>query len=54
MLQRIIKNKLEEETHNIEIIERELKEEVKNPQTDWIMQKNAMEQYVEKIEKQIR
>ena len=54
MLQRSIKNKLEEETHNIEIIERELKEEVKNPQTDWIMQKNAMEQYVEKIEKQIR
>lgn len=54
MLQRIIKSKLEEETHNIEIIERELKEEVKNPQTDWIMQKNAMEQYVEKIEKQIR
>lgn len=54
MLQRIIKNKLEEETHNIEIIERELKEEVKNPQADWIMQKNAMEQYVEKIEKQIR
>ena len=54
MLQRIIKNKLEEETHNIEIIERELKEEVKNPQTDWIMQKNAMEQYVEKIEREMK
>ena len=54
MLQRIIKNKLEEEIHNIEIMEKELKENVKSPETDWIMQKNAMEQYVEKIEKQIR
>lgn len=54
MLQRIIKNKLKEEEHNIKIIERELREKVKSLDTDWIMQKNAMEQYVEKIEREMR
>ena len=54
MLQRIIKSRLEEETHNIEIIEKEFKEKTKSSETDWLLQKNAMEQYVEKIEREMK
>lgn len=54
MLQKIISHKLKEEEHNIKIIEKELTEEIKSSKADWILQKNAMEQYVDKIEREMR